>query len=248
MNKIRHNFTLLEILVAVAVLVIMMGFLFQFVISAQRVWAASTARTDMADQANAIFQLLGEDINQVITVAENEDLDSVMGWHCAPDPNSSNPGNLQRLCFFCTDRDESNGAIYGVMYYYLPYDEDTEKTAPGTTGKLYRRRTDDPTWAQIGAEYWLEDASTHTYSLTDFGFDANDDNLADPDSHLDYLVAENITEFKVQTPGDTNTVVLPKFLRVTIKVKVPTELANTAKGDQVMDRTFSRVFFLDHGK
>ena len=45
MNKSRHNFTLLEILVAVAVLVIMMSFLFQFVISAQRVWAASTART-----------------------------------------------------------------------------------------------------------------------------------------------------------------------------------------------------------
>ncbi len=68
MKQFRHNFTLLEILVAVAVLVIMMGFLSQFVISAQRVWASSTARTQLADQANTVFQLLGEDFNQMITI------------------------------------------------------------------------------------------------------------------------------------------------------------------------------------
>lgn len=233
MSKYRHNFTLLEILVAVAVLVIMMGFLFQFVISAQRVWAASTARTYMTDQANAVFQLMGEDLSQVITVHEDEDLDSIMGWHCLPKPNVASPGNLTRLCFFCTDRDEANGAVYGVMYYY-----------DDSTGNLYRRRTSKPAWEVVGEDYWLEDEDTHTFSHEDFGFAAADDT----DYDLDYLVAENVSEFSVQAAGATNSVRLPKFIRVTMKVKVPAELANVATGDQVMDRTFSRVFFLENGE
>ena len=79
MKQFRHNFTLLEILVAVSVLVIMMGFVFQFVISAQRMWAVSTARTYMADQANIIFQLMAEDFSQMITIDEEENPDSVIG-------------------------------------------------------------------------------------------------------------------------------------------------------------------------
>ena len=229
MNKVRHNFTLLEILVAVSVLVIMMGFLFQFVISAQRVWAASTARTYMADQANAVFGLMAEDLSQIAVVSPDDDLDSQMGWHCYPDPQVANLADLDSLtqfCFFTTDRDEENGAIYGVMYYY------EKNTTSANFGKLYRRRTASPAWDMVG--------KTDSPSLAaDFGLPA------ETESDDDYLVAENITEFKVQAAGDTDSTVLPKFIRVTMKVKVPPELANTATDNQIMDRTFSRIFFFD---
>ena len=139
MKHFRNNFTLLEILVAVAVLVIMMSFLFQFVVSAQRVWAAASARTYLADQANAVFQLMGEDLGQIVTVKEEDDPDSVAGWHCTPDPKVTHPGNLTRLCFFVEDRDDANGALYGVMYYY-----------DAAAQKLYRIRTTNPAWQQVG--------------------------------------------------------------------------------------------------
>lgn len=243
MNKSRHNFTLLEILVAVAVLVIMMSFLFQFVISAQRVWAASTARTYMADQANAVFQVMAEDFNQMITVSEDEDADSVMGWLCKPDPQHANPGDFERLCFYAADRDDADGAYYGVMYYYEPYDEDH----PDTTGLLYRIRTKKPVWQKVG------ETDTPT-SYKDFGFPEDTDGspaeIADKygDEAMDYLVSDNVTEFIVQAAGPAGNTALPKFFRVTMKVHIPPELANATSSGQEMERTFSRVFFLASGK
>lgn len=278
MKQFRHNFTLLEILVAVAVLVIMMGFLFQFVISAQRVWAASTARTYLADQANIVFQLMAEDFNQMITITDKDNPDSVIGWFCDPNPTPPAPEkNLNQFCFFGYDRDEANGALYGVMYFYLPKGENSSYL----TGRLYRVRTTDPAWRVVGT------TSTPT-SRTDFGLNGSQidtkleaflalqelaDFLANPEDELattnlenklfnnsldpdhetvkvldGYLVAENVTKFIIRAAGDTSTTALPRFLRVTLKVQVPSDLANTASGDQVMDRTFSRVFFFGTGK
>lgn len=279
MKQFRHNFTLLEILVAVAVLVIMMGFLFQFVISAQRVWAASTARTYMADQANIIFQLMAEDFSQMITIDEEENPDSVIGWFCDPDPKPAegNPEkDLKQFCFFGYDRDDADGALYGVMYFYLP----KGKNSSYLTGRLYRVRSNHPVWRVVGT------TPTPT-SRTDFDLSGSQIDpkleaflasselaafLANPDSEeatndlenslfnnpsdpgldtvkvLDgYLVAENVTKFTIRAAGDTSTTALPRFLRITMKIQVPSDLANTASGDQVMDRTFSRVFFLGTG-
>ncbi|MBR6470547.1 MAG: hypothetical protein IKS83_02000 [Victivallales bacterium] len=227
MKHFRHNFTLLEILVAVAVLVIMMGFLFQFVISAQRVWAASAARTYMADQADAVFHLMDEDFQQIVVIPEDEDMDSIMGWHCDPPPkaNLNSMDSLSQLCLFVTDQDDDDGAIYGVMYYY-----------DSTGKKLYRQRTAAAVWSKVGETDAPADAAA-------FGLPA--ETISDED----YLVAENVTEFKVQAPGDADNTALPKFIRVTMTVQVPEELSNgTSKDGSTMNRTFSRVFFLDGGK
>ena len=233
MKHFRNNFTLLEILVAVAVLVIMMSFLFQFVVSAQRVWAAASARTYLADQAHAVFQLMGEDFGQIVTVIEEDDPDSVAGWHCTPNPKATNPGNLTRLCFFVEDRDDADGALYGVMYYY-----------DSTAQKLYRIRTTNPAWQQLGKTQTPD-------SYDDFGLPGAtpaDVATATGTNDDDYVVAENVTAFTVQSAGDTNKTALPRFLRITMTVKVPENLANTTKGGQVLDRTFSRVYFFNDGR
>ena len=62
----RHPFTLIEVLVAVAVLVIMMGFIFQFTGIAQKLWASNTGRTEMSAQADAVFSLLQEDLEHLL--------------------------------------------------------------------------------------------------------------------------------------------------------------------------------------
>ena len=233
MKHFRYNFTLVEILVAVAVLVIMMSFLFQFVISAQRVWAAASARTYLADQANAVFQLMGEDFGQIFTMQKEDDSDAVAGWHCTPNPNVTNPGDLTRLCFFVEDRDDANGALYAVMYYY-----------DATAQKLYRIRTATPAWKKVG-----KTDTPHSYADFDLpGETPADVATATGTNDDDYVVAENVSEFTVQSAGPTDTTILPRFLRITMTVKIPENLSNTAKGDQVLDRTFSRVFFFDNGK
>lgn len=278
MKQFRHNFTLLEILVAVAVLVIMMGFLFQFVISAQRVWASSTARTQLADQANTVFQLLSEDFNQMITINASENPDSVIGWYCDPDPKPpAVEKNLNEFCFFGYDRDDADGALYGVMYFYLPKGNGSSYL----NGRLYRIRTNQPAWHKIGTnstpnsrtdfdltgsqidsklEAFLTDSKLQAFLANPESETATEDlenylfnNPLDPDLEtvkvLDgYLVAEKVSEFIIRAAGDTSTTVLPRFLRVTMKIQVPDDLANTASGDQVMDRTFSRVFFFGTGK
>ena len=102
-NLRAHNFTLMEILVAVAVLVILMGFILQFTNSAQRLWAANTAITDMSAQADAVFSILQQDIEHMYVVTEEEDIDAQGGWLFRPDPDPSiyTEGAQRPLLDFC---------------------------------------------------------------------------------------------------------------------------------------------------
>lgn len=56
------HYTLVEIMVAMAILVIMMGFLFQFVIGAQRIWSASTRTGSLFEKAQIVFDVLETDL------------------------------------------------------------------------------------------------------------------------------------------------------------------------------------------
>ena len=149
MNTIKRNFTLIEILVAVAVLVIMMGF--QFTGGAQRVWSANTARTEMSAQADAIFSLIREDLEHIYIVEEDEDMDAQSGWYCRHSdgtsindtPFAASDKSLKDLCFFtqATDGIENytpgsgRSLIYGVRYHFAP--------ATGDLGEEERQAQED---------------------------------------------------------------------------------------------------------
>ena len=143
----NHPYTLLEVLVAVAVLLIMMGFLFQFAGGAQKLWASSTARSEMSAKADAIFNLIGEDLENMYVVSAEEDLDAQAAWYCAHvNPSGTNSKvfstsseyNLDNFCFFtqATDgaEDANRSLIYGVRYHFEPKDSTDEDS----TGRLYR--------------------------------------------------------------------------------------------------------------
>jgi len=61
----KHPFTLVEMMVAMAVLVIMMSFLFQFVIGAQRIWSSSSGTADTYDQASILLTYMQKDIANI---------------------------------------------------------------------------------------------------------------------------------------------------------------------------------------
>ena len=72
----RHCFTLVELLVAMVILVVMMGFLFQFTIGAQRIWAATTSDDEAFQSSQILMQVLTEDLENIMfSPYSNEDDD-----------------------------------------------------------------------------------------------------------------------------------------------------------------------------
>lgn len=272
MNTIKRNFTLIEILVAVAVLVIMMGFLFQFTGGAQRVWSANTARTEMSAQADAIFSLIREDLEHIYIVEEFEDLDAQSGWYCRHESGyfgSSSSGSLQDFCFFTQAIDgienytpgSGRSLIYGVRYHFAPATGDLGEGK----GKLYRFETDDSTWDRI-TDLVLDTNGNPTKSISINGASVN---ALSPDWYCvkpsevsggtaedddEYLVADNIKSIKIFSDAavdEDNNVYnkafipsAPKYIRVNVVFSVPVNLRNGATTTEDTDRTFSRVFLV----
>lgn len=259
MKAIKHNFTLVEILVAVAILVIMMGFLFQFTGAAQKVWSANTARTEMSAQADAIFSLLAEDLEHIYIVEEYEDLDAQSGWYCKHTNNHyfaapSSDDNLEDLCFFTQAVDDVEGhdvgSIYGVRYHF---DSATGEMGEGK-GKLYRYESTTPSWNKI-TDLELNDngvpqAEIDGKKATDADWYAT---VPTTDKE-DYLVAQNIKSIQIFSDAavdeDTNLhnmafiAYTPKYIRVNVVFSVPLNLRNGAASTEDTDRTFSRVFLI----
>lgn len=67
-----YRFTLVELLVGMAILLLMMGFLFQFVSGAQRIWLGSSRQAALYDQAQMFFSFLEEDLHGMLFKNETE--------------------------------------------------------------------------------------------------------------------------------------------------------------------------------
>ena len=262
MNKLHsHSFTLIEVLAAVAVLVIMMGFIFQFTGSAQKLWASNTGRTEMSAQADAVFSLLQEDLEHMYVVSPEEDLDAQAGWyirHKNPDDSTvslfSNTAErpLEDLCFFTQDIAPQSPAtqaiLYPVRYHFVP-------GTPGEvygegTGKLYRYvQTDGVHWEMISEDFASagKGDTPSWYALEP----------ATEDEKEEFLLAENIQSItilsdvardesgNIRPVTDNPFQIKPSFLRVTITFSIPEHLRNGAKRTEGSDMTFSRVFLLN---
>ncbi len=257
MKNIRKNaFTLVEVLVAVAVLVIMMTFIFQYTASAQRLWAANTARTEMSAQADTLFSLLEQDLTHMYVVQKDEEIDAQAGWYC-----KTLGGDFEDFCLFTEDPDpESTGAnahatVYPVRYHFEP-------GTPGDIykegrGKLYRYVEEKRRWDKV-AEKFGDNARgmdlTWYYDDTDT-----------PADQEDFLLVSNIQSLKIFSDAaydddapwfDASDTIWngkdpwlfrkkPSWFRVEVTLSVPENLRNGATADENTDRTFSRVFQMD---
>lgn len=119
--QIVRHFTLIELMIAMAVLVIMMGFLFQFIISAQRLWSASNNNDVLFEQAQLCFDLLEKDLKAAIV--QDETTNPGRGVPYYINPSVLNGSAAQQLLFVITQTDSSavepdtGSQTYPVVYY-----------------------------------------------------------------------------------------------------------------------------------
>lgn len=67
-----RRYTLVEILVALAILTVMMYFLFQFIIGAQKIWTASHRTASIFEQTQLFFYLFENDLKSALLQAETD--------------------------------------------------------------------------------------------------------------------------------------------------------------------------------
>lgn len=206
----HHGFTLVELMVAMAVLIIMMGFLFQFVLGAQRVWSASEEKNDIFQTANIVLNVVETDLHNM---------------QFSTEPGKTLPlyarinGNDVYLAFFSNYQSKNynssnahakeleNVGTYPVFYYYNAAAKRLYRITLDTKTKMYAsdstEREIKNLWYLYGSNY--ADKSTNLasdfftlFAVTILGINPT----ATPDINMmknlePYLLAENISSFKL---------------------------------------------------
>lgn len=143
MNNKARQYTLVELLVAMAILVIMMGFLFQFVIGAQRIWHASEKTNYQFDYSQVVFDVMEQDLKAMqFSTYPGE----TMPFYMKRDPNTEGGGSYKDYLtcamfsnFTSSKYSPSNEAskvgTYPVIFYF-----------DSTHNKFYRCAIDDTSY------------------------------------------------------------------------------------------------------
>ena len=107
--KQHRAFTLVEIMVTMAILVVMMSFLFQFVLGAQRVWSGTTKDMEMFEQAQIIFDVMETDLKNMICEVPEENPDGGMQVYLDKTSagNDDSDNRLNKMCFMTSYSSEA---------------------------------------------------------------------------------------------------------------------------------------------
>ena len=217
MKKHHFHYTLIEVLVAVAVLALMMSFLFQFTSGAQRIWTATNANTDITSNADAIFALLDEDLTQMIV-----DADAGMSYTNSGGDFGFYAISGRRGGVKAGGGDSVNeiGSLVYVQYHYDSADS-----------LLYRVQ-------KSAADNDLYSNTDNTELKTGVTTFANTDYTADT------LVAEGVTAFTV-TPHPNAMDVMPQILHVQVTLDRTAGQISELKSDTNtnFEHVFSKVYF-----
>ncbi len=263
MHKI-YRYTLIEILVAVAVLLVMMGFLFRFVISAQNLWTASNSRMNQYEQMQTVFDLLNEDFNRALfgknDLYKNADGKYDYYFYMLGRSISNSAMSGAVVVFFTNDEDKSSsdcGKLKAVVYWYC------EKLDGSEVNHLYRF---EGILEKDGNDYYFIrekdfddinsglNSATCNFTAMQTLIKAFTGYTVDKDDLEDYVVAEEITKFEISAiDKDDNTIGAgltspPEFIRVNLEVGVPDALKGERSHEEVLNRSFSRIFFIDSTK
>ncbi len=136
----KHAFTLVEIMVTMAILVVMMSFLFQYVIGAQRIFTSSNRQAVLFDDAQIVLGLMENDLQNMV-VSNEPGREIPMFYDKGKYPPST--GNTYHILMMVTSgessklSDSEEGTLVGyylIIYCYCEEDE-----------KLYRVAIDNKT-------------------------------------------------------------------------------------------------------
>ena len=259
--KKHRAFTLVEIMVTMAILVVMMSFLFQFVLGAQRVWSGTTKDMEMFEQAQIIFNVMESDLKNMICEVPEENPDG--GMQVYLDTNAAGDDDegyrLVKMCFmtsYASEAEEKAGnsevennltkrtGVYPVCYQLV--------SIPGSNKppfRLYRYNFDrtvkknGTTGAELNPFFaYAADSSTFGDDLKDYQKGAL---LGDEKDELRELISEEIETLKVQVfPRKIEDNLLTKKpISVKLTVRLRQKEQNSQKTPEM--RTFSKIVFVE---
>ena len=258
--KQHRAFTLVEIMVTMAILVVMMSFLFQFVLGAQRVWSGTTKDMEMFEQAQIIFNVMEADLKNMICEIPEENPDGGMQVYLDTVSSGDDENRLNQMCFmtsYTAEAAEDTGiqskenrltkriGVYPVCYQLV--------SIPGSNKPPFRlhRYNCDRIVKDSGDEqspffaYGNEKSSEFSDMLKKFKRGAL---LDDEKDELRELVSEEIDTLKVQVfppkdPSSTGNLLTKKIISVKLTVKLRQKEQNPDKTPEM--RTFSKIVFVE---
>jgi hypothetical protein len=253
--KQHRVFTLVEIMVTMAILVVMMSFLFQFVLGAQRIWSGTTKNMEMFEDAQVIFDVMEADLkNMIFEIPEDNPDGGILFYLDKESGSDDKKDRLKDMCFMASyssgveKKDGANAAIqrtgvYPIYYQLVPT---SGSNAPFI---LYRYNfdrvvkkgaTDYTPFFAYGSEISNEASDDFADNLDDFRkavFNGKE-NI----DELREILSENIETLKVEVFPYSHTEKLlkkkPISFRITLKLR--------QKNSQTPEiRTFSKIVFVD---
>ena len=259
MRKIKYQlFTLVELMVAMAILVIMMGFLFEFVIGAQRIWSASSRKTSLFETAQIVFSLFEQDFqNAIITDEPGRSIPCFV--HKAGQSSSNYPigsGYEEVFCWFVsqseelsTQKDVDKIGACPILYFFIR----EEGSKP--VYSLYRVPIDKDTIVSQSIDCFDYIEADKTKIINNYYTPIKNNRIS---KNLEKL-ADNVVDFNIEFVNDAASS-LPRIARITLTLFSPQEIKNyyervetgnlsasSAREAEILlhSNTFSKILFLN---
>lgn len=227
--NIKKSFTLIELMIAMAILIIMMGFLFQFLNSTQKLWSASNQSDIIFEQAQTFFEYLEKDLKGAIVQDEKTNPGRGIPYWISANPIEIevDENTSDKLLVILTQTPGSNiankdtaSAAYLVAYFI-------------DSGKLNRRIFDyvQSSPSSKNPLYFFGDS---TPDITSWSYSSNE---------TAYMLCENISSLKMDfySTHSINAYNLPQAIKITLELTDPS-IQDT---NEINIRVFSKVIFLD---
>jgi len=226
MQRIKYKnkrFTLVEVMVSLAILVIMMGFLFEFVIGAQKVWSANKRMSKLFSKAQIAFQWMEYDLKNAVYQSDVECPRKLIPFYL--------PNDLGSESIFMVVADEpvnSTGQYFTSLLYSI---KDESSISTGSVNKLkilYRK--------ELPLYEYMEKSLTEISSLVTSSSFGQNEVLIDGIVKIDIKQASSALKIEV-TLCDYD-----KVLQLN-KDNATDPVIKTAVEDT--SRTFSKIIFLN---
>lgn len=206
-HKVRRLFTLVEIMVALAMLMLMMSFLFEFVLSSQKLWRASENQARVFDDAQVALTIIGDDLRNM---EYNNEVGRSLPYYRfkAKDgltmkvkvPGEEKTVSVDVYVFFSqfhSKNDTENMGVYPIVYVYVPSSENHGE--PVASRRLYRLQLDNIAWNLFNEDF-AEKSGTPLASVTAFKELFKNVVLSEDD-----LLLDNVSYFRLLAEHGTGT-------------------------------------------
>jgi len=250
-NRRVHAYTLIELLAAMAVLTIMMGFLFKFVHTAQRAWSLTESNTRLYQNAQIAFDLIAHDLRAAVA---SDFQDAEIPFWINGSYNSATWPEQDAICFVAAieaRNEDSETRMVEVRYSLFTDESDNDPVHEKQLYWLRRSLTSD----KVTGPPVANDVKWDFYGVFKGKKNASgviiDEDWVGTGQNRHHII-DGVEEFAVQaypsTTGTQNELPAAVQVKLTLidpeatKANVPAALQTLIKNRS--RRTFTKVIFL----